>query len=66
MIPTIVKKSYRDLSKKKTRTIFTVLTIALGVAGISMFAVIPLMDRAVEEQISETKLFNVQLNVADS
>lgn len=65
MISTIVKKSYRDLSKRKTRTILTILTIALGVAGISMFAVIPLMDRAVEEEIQETNMYNVQLEVND-
>ena len=63
MIPTIVKKSYRDLSKRKARTIFTILTIALGVAGISMFAIVPLMDQAMEKEISEANIYNVQLNV---
>lgn len=65
MIPAITKKSYRDLSKRKARTIFTILTIALGVAGISMFAIVPLMDEAMEIEIREANIYNVQLNVAD-
>ncbi len=65
MIPTITKKSYRDLSKRKARTFFTILTIALGVAGISMFAIVPLMDQAMENEIEKANIYNVQLNVAD-
>ncbi|MGA1848007.1 MAG: FtsX-like permease family protein [Thermoplasmatota archaeon] len=64
-MPTIVKKSYRDLNRRKTRTIFTLLTIALGVAGIGMFAIVPLMDRAMEDEIEKANIYNVQLSVSD-
>jgi len=65
VVSAIVKKSWGDLWRKKARTIFTLLTIALGVAGISMFALVPLMDRAMEEEISEANIYNVQVNLDD-
>jgi len=65
MLPTIVKKSFRDLTKRRARTIFTILTIALGVAGISMFAIVPLMDQAMEDEIAQANIYNIQLNVED-
>jgi len=65
VVSAIVKKSWGDLWRKKARTIFTLLTIALGVAGISMFAMVPLMDQAMENEIADANIFNIQLNVND-
>jgi putative ABC transport system permease protein len=65
LVATIVKKSYRDLSKKKARTFFTVITIALGVMGMSLFAVTPLADEGVLDEIDKANMHNVQISVLD-
>jgi len=65
MSTALLSKSLRDLTKKRARTVFTVLTIALGVSGMAMLAINPLADRAVETQIEETRMYNVQLAVED-
>ncbi|MBN1389497.1 MAG: ABC transporter permease [Candidatus Thermoplasmatota archaeon] len=60
MKPTLLKKSLGDLRKRKSRTIFTILTIALGVAALGMFGVIPLFDDAMFNDIEETNMWNVR------
>lgn len=66
MVSTLTRKSFRDLTQKKGRTIFTILTIAIGVAGMGLFAVMPLVDRAVLDEIDEANIYNVQVNVDDA
>jgi len=65
MVSAIVRKSYRDLSKKKARTFFTIVTIALGVMGMSLFAVEPLADRGVLEEMDKANMANVRVTVND-
>ena len=65
MVSTLMKKSFRDLSKKKGRSIFTIITIALGVASMGLFAVMPLVDQAVLDDIDDARMFNVLLEVED-
>jgi putative ABC transport system permease protein len=59
----LFKKSWRDLSKKKARTIFTVLTIAMGVMGMSMLAIDDLADMGMEDQLDEVNANNLQIRV---
>ena len=47
MVTTLMRKSFRDLYKKRGRSIFTIITIALGVASMGLFGVMPLVDQAV-------------------
>ena len=61
----IVRKSFRDLSKRKARTFFTVLTIALGVMGVSLFAVTPLADKSSLDEIEKANMANVRIDVND-
>jgi putative ABC transport system permease protein len=61
----LLSKSLRDLTRRRARTVFTVLTIALGVSGMAMLAINDLADRAVEDQIEETRMYNVQIAVED-
>ncbi len=61
----LLTKSLRDLTRRRARTVFTVLTIALGVSGMAMLAINDLADRAVESQIDETRMYNVQIAVED-
>jgi len=65
MASALLMKSFRDLSKKKVRTIFTIITIALGVMGMGLFAVSPLADRGVLDQIDQANMANVEIDVKD-
>ena len=65
MVSTLMTKSFRDLSKKKGRTIGTIITIAIGVASMGLFGVMPLMDQVVLDEIDEANTYNVLLNVED-
>ena len=47
----LLRKSFRDLSRRKARTVLTILTIACGIGGLGMFAVPPLMDKAMFDEI---------------
>ncbi len=63
MFSAISRKSLGDLKKRKSRTIFTILTIALGVAALGMFGVVPLFDKAMNDDIQETNMWNVRANM---
>ena len=65
MVSALARKSLRDLSRRRARTVFTVLTIALGVAGMSMLAVSGLADRGMHEQIEQSRMYNVNIHVTD-
>jgi len=65
VVSTLTRKSLRDLSKKRGRTVFTIITIALGVASMGLFAVMPLMDQAILDEIDEANIYNIQLEVTD-
>ncbi|MGA1793834.1 MAG: FtsX-like permease family protein [Thermoplasmatota archaeon] len=65
MVGTLLKKSFRDLSRRKTRSIFTIATIALGVMGVALFAVTPLADREVLSTIKEERMHNIEIQVSD-
>ena len=65
MFSAIVRKSFRDLSKRKARTFFTILTIALGVMGVSLFAVTPLADKSALTEIEKANMANVRISVTD-
>jgi putative ABC transport system permease protein len=59
----LLKKSWKDLSRRKARTIFTIITVALGVMGIGLFAITPLADRAVQAELRAEKMHNVGVRV---
>ncbi len=59
----LLKKSWRDLSRRKARTIFTVITVALGVVGVGLFAIMPLADRAVQGELAAEKMHNIGVRV---
>lgn len=65
MVSALLRKSMGDLSKKKARTVFTVLTIALAVAALGLFAVVPLMDAAMEEEVEDSNMYDVRIWVSD-
>ncbi|MDH4140071.1 MAG: FtsX-like permease family protein [Coriobacteriia bacterium] len=61
----LLKKSWKDLTRRKARTIFTVLTVALGVMGIGMFAIMPLADRSVEAELAAENMHNIGVQVTN-
>ncbi|MCU0799921.1 MAG: FtsX-like permease family protein [Candidatus Thermoplasmatota archaeon] len=61
MIPTLVSKSFRDITRKKARSFFLMATIALGVVGLSLTAVVPLGDRAVYDKIEQENMHNLKI-----
>lgn len=66
MISAIARKSYGDLNKRRSRTVFTILTIALGVAALGMFGVVPLFDEAMSGDIEDTNMWNVKTRMAST
>jgi len=65
MVQAILMKSIGDLKKRRARTFFTVLTIALGVAAMGMFAVVPLMDANMFRQMDRCNMYDVRCEVDD-
>lgn len=66
MISSLSKKSLGDLKKRKSRTIFTILTIALGVAALGMFGVVPMFNEAMEADITSSNMWNVRANMVET
>ena len=48
MASALLRKSITDLTRRRARTLFTVMTLALAVASVGIFALPPLMDRAMQ------------------
>jgi putative ABC transport system permease protein len=65
MASALIKKSFGDLKRRKARTFFTILTIALAVGALGMFAVMPVIDSAVEQEVKDCNLHNLQLTMND-
>ena len=61
----LLKKSWKDLSRRKARTTFTIITVALGVMGIGLFAITPLADRGVQAELKAEKMHNIGVRVTD-
>ena len=61
----LLKKSWKDLSRRRARTIFTIITVALGVMGIGLFAITPLADGAVQAELSAEQMHNIGVRVTD-
>lgn len=66
MVELLLKKSWKDVSGKRTRMFFSVMTIALGVLGIALFAVNPLADRLIEEEVDRENVHHLRISIEDS
>jgi putative ABC transport system permease protein len=56
MVTSLLRKSVTDLSRRRSRTFFAVLTLALAVAGIGLFATPTLMNRAMSAEVAADRL----------
>src|SRR5512134_3672022 len=61
MSSTLLRKSVTDLTRRKARSFFTVLTLALAVASVGIFAVPGLMQQAMDREIATNKLADLTL-----
>ena len=61
MASTLLKKSITDLTRRKARAIFAVLTLAIAVASVGIFAASPLMDRAMQDEVRASRLADLTL-----
>ena len=58
---TLLKKSLTDLTRRKARAVFAVLTLAIAVASVGIFAVSPLMDQAMQGEVRASRLADLTL-----
>jgi putative ABC transport system permease protein len=56
-----LRKSITDLTRRRARTLFTVATLALAVASVGIFALPPLTDRAMQDEIAADRLPDLTL-----
>ena len=63
MPSTVVRKSVTDLTRRKARAAFTVLTLGLAVASIGVFAVPAVMQQAMDREVSANRLADVTVTM---
>ena len=56
MVSALTRKSVADLRRRRSRALFVVLTLALAVASVGIFAVPRLMDRSMQAEVTAGKL----------
>ena len=62
---TLARKAWRDLGRRRARTLLTSATIALAVAGMGLLAVPTLIDRTMSAEVRDTQLYDITLPVRD-
>ena len=63
MSSTLVRKSVTDLTRRKARAAFTVLTLGLAVASIGVFAVPAVMQQAMDREVAANRLADVTVTM---
>ena len=58
----LLRKSITDLTRRKARALFSILTLALAVASISIFAVPTLIDRTMQSEVRAERLANLTVS----
>ena len=59
----VLRKSVTDLTRRRARTLFTVATLALAVASVGIFALPPLTDRAMQDEVAANRLADLTLGM---
>lgn len=55
MLTAAVRKSVTDLTCRRARALFTIATLALAVASVGIFAVPPVMQQAMDEEVAANR-----------
>ena len=66
MVSTLTKKAWNDLSRRKARTAFTIITVALAVGSLGLLFVSPMMDRAMAREVEDGRLHNLRFMLANA
>jgi putative ABC transport system permease protein len=66
MFSTMTKKAWNDLSRRKARTVFTIITVALAVGSLGLLFVSPMMDRAMAREVEDGRLHNIRYMLANA
>ena len=62
MTTAVLRKSVTDLTRRKARSVFALLTLAIAVASVGIFAAPSLMDRAMQQEIRSNELPDATLS----
>src|SRR5512146_1567088 len=62
MASAVLRKSVTDLTRRKARAVFTVLTLAIAVASVGIFAIPSLMDKAMQKEVQANRLPDLTLS----
>ena len=62
-ITAMARKSVTDLTRRKARAFFTVVTLAIAVASVGIFAVPSLMQQAMDREIAATHLADLTVTM---
>lgn len=65
-VSALVRKSWTDLSRRPTRAVLTILTLALAVASFGILALPSLMNRAMASEVSQARLHDVAIPIEDT
>lgn len=57
------RKAVSELTRRRARTVFSVLTLAIAVATISFFAIPTLIDRAMQDEVRAGRLADVTIGL---
>lgn len=63
MLSASLRKSVNDLTRRRARAAFTVLTLALAVASLSFFAIPTLIDDAMQREVRDGRLADVTVTM---
>ncbi|HLY84032.1 MAG TPA: ABC transporter permease, partial [Acidimicrobiales bacterium] len=66
MTTTLTRKAWRDLSRRRTRTLLTVATIGLAIASVGMLAMPTLLDRTMNAEVRAARLYDILMPVRDA
>ena len=61
MLSAVLRKSITDLTRRRARSVVAVSTLALAVASIGIFALPPLADRAMQDEVEATRLSDLSV-----
>src|SRR5688500_14836164 len=61
MLTASLRKSTTDLTRRRARTVLSVLTLALAVASVSFLAIPTLIDRAMQQEVRDGRLADLRL-----
>ncbi len=63
-ISALTRKSWTDLTRRRARAIFAIATLGMAIGSIGIFALTPLMNKAMSKEVQSNKLYDVQLQTA--